>query len=238
MPAYPGTVFMNVLVIEDEIRVAAIIEEGLRAQGFAVTVRHNGSDGLAVARVDNHDVIILDLMIPGIDGLSLLSQLRATGCKTPILVLSALDAVQDRIRGLDLGADDYLTKPFYVDELVARLRALVRRQVMESPEPLQVGCLTINPMRREVHVGAQRIELTPREYNLLEYLARSAGVVLTRPQILERVWEYHFDPQTNIVDVYIQKLRARLAEAGAADLIETVRGVGYRMMDTNAGTVR
>jgi two-component system OmpR family response regulator len=225
---------MRVLVIEDEVRIAAFIKNGLQQAGFVVTVCTDGAEGLAMARTGLHDLLVLDIMLEGIDGITVLETLRKESNRVPVILLTALGAVEDRVRGLNAGADDYLTKPFYVEELAARLKALARRGA-GTIEPASIGSMTLNTVRREVLVGGRKLDLTAREYNLLEFLCRTPGNVYTRNQILECVWEYHFDPKTNIIDVYIQRLRSKLAEAGEPDLIETVRGVGYRIRPSGPG---
>jgi len=220
---------MRILVVEDETRIAAFIEEGLRSKGFAVTVCHDGDAGLAAARTIAHEAIVLDIMLGGLSGLEVLRRIRSEGIRTPVLLLTALDSVDDRVRGLNDGADDYLTKPFFVDELAARLRALGRRSGGSAPDLATIGPLVIHLVRREALVLGERLDLTVREFSLLEFLCRTPGTVYTRTQILECVWEYHFDPKTNIADVYIQRLRTKLTDAGAPDIIETVRGAGYRI---------
>lgn len=220
---------MKILVVEDESRISGFIRNGLVEKGFAVDTADNGIDGLHMASTSAYDAVVLDIMLPGRDGLSVLRELRGAGNNVPVILLTARDGIHDRVAGLNEGADDYVAKPFYVEELVARLHAVVRRVGGGALNVLAAGGVVLNRMTREVAVGETKVTLTAREFNLLEYLMRSPGTVVTRTQILEKVWEYHFDPQTNIVDVYIQRIRARLADAGARDAIETVRGVGYRM---------
>lgn len=220
---------MKILVVEDETRIAGFIRNGLLEKGFAVDVCDNGVDGLHQATTCSYDALVLDIMLPGRDGISVLRELRRAGNNVPVILLTARDGVQDRVEGLNEGADDYVPKPFYMDELVARLHAVARRNAGGGLSVLAAGGVVLNRLTRDVAVGEKKVALTAREFNLLEYLMRSPGSVVTRTQILEKVWEYHFDPQTNIVDVYVQRVRARLAEAGAKDVIETVRGVGYRM---------
>jgi len=220
---------VKILVVEDESRISGFIRNGLVEKGFAVDTADNGIDGLHMASTSAYDAVVLDIMLPGRDGLSVLRELRGAGNNVPVILLTARDGVHDRVAGLNEGADDYVAKPFYVEELVARLHAVVRRVGGGALNVLAAGRVVLNRMTREVAVGETKVTLTAREFNLLEYLMRSPGTVVTRTQILEKVWEYHFDPQTNIVDVYIQRIRARLADAGARDAIETVRGVGYRM---------
>lgn len=222
---------MNILVVEDEKKIAGFIRKGLEEQGFTVSVSHNGDEGYLLARTQQFDVIILDIMLPGRDGLSVLRNLRSQKNTVPVILLTARAEMNEKVEGLNLGADDYLTKPFYLEELIARVHALVRRSSGETLSLLRSGDLSINLITREVTRGGNRIELTPREFSLLEYLMRSPGRVFTRTQMLEHVWGYDFDPQTNIVDVCIQRIRKKLAEK--EDLfIETVRGVGYRFNKT------
>ena len=217
---------MNILVIEDEKKIAGFIKKGLEAQGFAVTVSHNGDDGYLLARTRSFDTIILDIMLPGRDGLSILKNMREQKNTVPVVLLTARSEMNEKVEGLNLGADDYLTKPFYMEELVARVQAIARRGG-DKLSILQSGDLTVNLVTREVHRGKEKIDLTPREFSLLEYVMCSPGRVFTRTQILEHVWGYDFDPQTNIVDVCIQRVRKKILDEDST-LIETVRGVGYR----------
>jgi DNA-binding response OmpR family regulator len=220
---------MKILLIEDEKKVASFIRKGLEAQGFVIDVSHDGNEGFTVATTRPYDVIILDIMLPGRDGLSILRNLRERKMSVPVILLTARGELNERLEGLNLGADDYLTKPFYIEELIARLHVVTRRASGASQSILAVADLTINLLTREVTRGKRHIELTAREFELLEHLARSPGRVLTRPQICERVWNYDFDPGTNLVEVYIQRLRKKLEAGGEEKLIETIRGVGYRM---------
>jgi heavy metal response regulator len=218
---------MKLLVIEDEKKIANLLQKGLREQGYSVDLSHDGNDGLDRAISEPYDAIVLDIMLPGRDGLSLLRTLRDRKITTPVMILTARGEVSERVEGLNTGADDYLSKPFAMDELVARLRALMRRVTGENISLYKVGDLTMNLVSREVVRGTRKIELTAREFRLLEYLMRSPGQVLTRTQIIERVWEYHFDPGTNLVDVYIQRLRRKIDDGEDVKMIQTVRGVGY-----------
>ena len=220
---------MKVLVVEDEKKIAAFIRKGLEAQGVVVDVSHHGDEGFIAATTRPYDAIVLDIMLPGRDGLSILRNLRERRMAVPVILLTARGELNERLEGLNLGADDYLTKPFFIEELVARLHVVTRRASGSSQSILAVGDLTVNLLTREVTRGARRIELTAREFELLEHLARSPGRVLTRAQICERVWNYDFDPGTNLVEVYIQRLRKKVDGEGEAKLIETIRGVGYRM---------
>lgn len=223
---------MNVLVVEDEKKIASFIQRGLEEQGMTVDVAHHGDDGYQRAREGQYDAIVLDIMLPGRDGLSILTNLRERKINTPVLLLTARSELNERLQGLNLGADDYLTKPFYIEELIARLHAIRRRTSGETLSLLKLADLTVNLLTREVRRGERMIELTAREFNLLTLLLRSPGRVYTRTQILEHVWGYDFDPQTNLVDVYIQRLRKKIDAAAPVSLIETVRGVGYRMRST------
>jgi heavy metal response regulator len=218
---------MKLLVIEDEKKIATLLQKGLREQGYAVDLSHDGNEGLDRAVSEPYDAIVLDIMLPGQDGLSVLRTLRDRKITTPVMVLTARGEVNDRVEGLNTGADDYMAKPFAMDELVARLRALMRRVTGENISLYKVGDLTMNLVSREVTRGTRKIDLTAREFRLLEYLMRSPGQVLTRTQIIERVWEYHFDPGTNLVDVYIQRLRRKIDDGEDLKMIQTVRGVGY-----------
>jgi two-component system, OmpR family, response regulator len=222
---------MKILVVEDNERVTQFISKGLREQGHVVDHAATGRDGLFLASSEKYDVIIMDRMLPGdIDGLAIVEALRATGSKTPILILSALAEVDDRIRGLRAGGDDYLTKPFAFGELAARLDALVRRsQGSETKAALELADLRMDLLAHKVTRGGKTIALKPREFSLLEYLLRHAGQVVTRTMLLENVWEYHFDPQTNVVDVHISKLRQKIDAGFGQALLHTVRGVGYRL---------
>jgi len=216
--------------VEDEKQVAGLIQKGLEEQGFNVEVCHNGTDAYTLATTRQYDVIVLDIMLPGRDGLSILRGLRNKRNAVPVILLTARGELEERIEGLDLGADDYLTKPFYVDELISRIRAVARRTSGDQLSILQAGDFTVNLVSHEVSRGGQAIRLTAREFGLLEYLMRSPGRVYTRTQIIEHVWGYDFDPNTNLVDVYIKRLRRKIRGGANFDLIETVRGVGYRFV--------
>jgi len=218
---------MRILLVEDEPKVASFIRRALEEESYAVDVCGDGTMGLDWAQGVNYDLIILDLMLPGLPGLQLLRQLRAAGVKTPVLILTARSEVDQRVKGLNAGADDYLTKPFAIEELIARARALFRRASGTPTGTLQVDDLVLNPVTREVTRGGQRIELTAKEYALLEYLMRNAGRVLTRPMITEHVWDLDFDTFTNVIDVYISYLRNKIDRGRDATLIQTVRGSGY-----------
>ncbi|MEO0454436.1 MAG: response regulator transcription factor [Verrucomicrobiota bacterium] len=220
---------MKVLVVEDEKKLLSFIRKGLEEHAMAVDPIDHGDDALAMALATPYDVIVLDIMLPGRDGLSILRALREKGMDVPVILLTARSGLNERVEGLNMGADDYLPKPFYIEELVARIHTVVRRSSGHGSNLLQVQDLTMNLSTREVKRGERVIELTAREFALLEYLARSPGRVMTRTQICEHVWSYHFDPGTNLVDVYIRRVRGKVDEPGEMKLIETVRGVGYRI---------
>lgn len=219
---------MKVLMVEDEQRIAGFACAGLKEHGFLVEHVDNGEEGYARAKANQYDAVLLDVMLPGRDGLSVLKALRKEGIETPILLLTARNELDDRVAGLNLGADDYLAKPFFVDELVARLHALMRRVSGERQNMVEVGALRLDRISREVRCAKQVVDLTTREFNLLEYLMRSPGRVFTRTQILEHVWGYDFDTNTNLVDVCIQRLRKKIGALEDGGPIESVRGVGYR----------
>ena len=225
---------MKVLLIEDEAKIANFICAGFKEQGFLYEHSSDGLRGFELASRGGYDAIVLDIMLPGRDGLSILKGLRKAGHATPVILLTARNELDDRIEGLSLGADDYLAKPFFVEELIARLQALLRRVSGERQNVLEVGGLRLDRISREVAWGDEVVDLTSREFNLVEYLMRSPGRVFTRTQILEHVWGYDFDPSTNVVDVCIQRIRKKLAALGAGagtsavSPIEAVRGVGYR----------
>jgi two-component system, OmpR family, response regulator len=219
---------MHALIIEDDAAIADFIARGLREAGFAVDVAANGEDGLDAALAGQPDVAIVDLMLPGRDGLSVIDELRRRGRTTPVLILSARRSVDDRVRGLQAGGDDYLTKPFAFAELLARVQALVRRASRSAEATtLTVGDLVLDLLSRRVTRGGQTIELRPREFALLEYLMRNAGKVVSKTMIMSHVWEYNFDPQTNIVDVLVSRLRDKIDKPFEVKLLHTVRGVGY-----------
>ncbi|MEI6514959.1 MAG: response regulator transcription factor [bacterium] len=220
---------MKILVVEDERKIASFIRQGLTEQGFAVDICGDGNDAYTLATTQSYDVIVLDIMLPGRDGLSILKNIRARKQTVPVILLTARTEPNERVDGLNLGADDYLTKPFYMDELIARILAVTRRASGEALSLVQVDDLVINLITREVKRGKRVIELTAREFNLLEPLMSAPGRVFTRTQLLEKVWGYDFDPETNLVDVNIRRLRKKIDEAEPIQLIETVRGVGYRI---------
>jgi len=220
---------MKVLIVEDEKKIASLIRKDLEARGFVVDVSNHGDEGYTFVTTRPYDVVVLDIMLPGRDGLSILRNLRERGMDVPVLLLTARSELNERLEGLNLGADDYLTKPFYVEELGARIQALGRRASGHSRSLLKVEDLTLNLLTREVLRADRRIELTNREFVLLERLMRSPGRVFTRAQILEQAWNSDFDPGSNLVDVYVQRLRKKVDGESAERLIETIRGVGYRV---------
>jgi two-component system, OmpR family, response regulator len=221
---------MHLLVIEDDRETREFIRNGLLQAGHAVDVAADGRAGLLAATTGEFDLIVLDRMLPELDGLSLLKTLRGAGNRVPVIVLSALGEVDQRVAGLRAGGDDYLVKPFAFSELEARIEALSRRSLPEGPlTQLSVEDLTMDLIARSVRRGALAIDLQPREFRLLEYLLRHAGRVVTRTMLLEHVWDYHFDPQTNVIDVHVSRLRAKIDRGHARPLLHTVRGVGYRL---------
>ena len=221
---------MYVLVVEDERRLAQLVRRVLEEEGHTVDVAHDGEEGLQMAIEGTHDVIVLDIMLPLIDGIEVCKSLRRNRMDTPVLLLTALDGVDDRVRGLDAGADDYLPKPFAFQELMARLRALSRRRVQpRDPQELTVDDLTLDLRRRRAQRDGRQIELSPKEFSLLEFLMRNQGRVVTRTQILDHLWGYDFATDSNLVDVYVAYLRRKVDKGNDAKLIRTVRGVGYAL---------
>jgi len=218
---------MRVLVVEDEKKTASFVRKALQAEGHAVDVLHDGSEALVAVASTPFDVVVMDVMLPGRDGLSVVRQMRERQIATPVLLLTARGEVSEKVEGLNAGADDYLPKPFALEELVARVRALGRRSGEAKPVTLRVGNLTLDTVTRKVVRGDKAIDLAPREYLLLEYLMRSAGRICGRMAIVEKVWDYDFDPGTNLVDVYIMRLREKIDDAFEPKLLQTVRGVGY-----------
>lgn len=219
---------MKLLVIEDDADTSAYILRGLREQGHTVDVAATGRDGLFLATGGEHDVLIVDRMLPGLDGIGLVQALRATGVKSPVLFLTALGGVGDRVQGLNAGGDDYLVKPFAFAELLARVNALARRPPLnETPTQLRAADLEMDLLKRSVTRGGRTVELQPREFQLLEYLLRNKERVVTRTMLLEAVWDFHFDPRTNIVETHMSRLRSKIAMESAIELIHTVRGAGY-----------
>lgn len=223
---------MRILVVEDEKKTASFIRKALQVEGCAVDVCDNGEEALHAALATPFDALVLDIMLPGRDGLSVLRQLRERGNKTPVLLLSARGEVNERVEGLNTGADDYLPKPFVLAELVARVRALVRRGGDNKSTILRLADLDLDTVSHEVHRGGTNIELTMREYRLLEFLLRNAGRICGRMSIIEKVWDYDFDPGTNLVDVYIRRLREKIDDGFQPKLLHTVRGLGYVMKET------
>jgi two-component system OmpR family response regulator len=222
---------MRALVVEDESKMAALLRRGLQEEGYAVDVASSGEDGAWLGNENDYDVILLDAMLPDIDGFEVCRRLRAAGRWSPILMLTARDGVQDRVAGLDAGADDYLTKPFSFDELFARIRALLRRGPSERPTVLEVGDLVLDPAKRRVSRGTAAIDLTPKEFAMLELFLRHPGEALTRTRILEHVWDFAYEGDSNVVDVYVRYLREKVDRPFGRRSIETVRGVGYRLRE-------
>ncbi|HEY2957960.1 MAG TPA: response regulator transcription factor [Actinomycetota bacterium] len=220
---------MRVLVVEDEVKMARAIRRGMEQEGYAVDIALDGDEGLHMVTENDYDAIVLDVMLPGVDGLEVCRRLRARGRWAPVLMLTARDTVPDRIEGLDAGADDYLVKPFAFGELLARLRALIRRGAVERPAVLQVGDLALDPAGHSVSRAGRRVELSAREFALLEFLMRHPGEVVSRTAILEHVWDYNYDGLSNVVDVYVGYLRRKLEQPFGRTLIRTVRGVGYAL---------
>lgn len=218
---------VRILVVEDEKKVASFIKKGLEEEGYAVDVAADGEEGLGLALMRVHDLIILDIRLPKMDGLRVLQALRHDSVTTPVLLLTVRATIEDKVLGLDAGADDYLTKPFAFQELVARVRALLRRRTEAEPTVLRLGDLTLDPARRTVIRGDEKIDLTPREFALLDYFMRNPGRVLTRTMIAEHVWDYSFDTSTNVIDVYVNYLRKKVDAGREPKLLHTIRGVGY-----------
>ncbi|HEV7405464.1 MAG TPA: response regulator transcription factor [Chthoniobacteraceae bacterium] len=220
---------MRILVVEDERKLASFLRQGLVEEGFAVDVIRDGDEALACATSTPYDALVLDIMLPGRDGLSILRTLREQRSNVPVLLLSARSNLAERVEGLNLGADDFLPKPFSISEVIARLRALLRRASGDRNVVLQHGDLSLNLVQREAARAGKKIELTAKEFALLEYLMRSPGRVLTRTSISESVWDYHFDPESNVIEVYVQRLRRKIDDGHEVKLLHTVRGVGYSL---------
>jgi heavy metal response regulator len=222
---------MRILVVEDEKKVASFLKKGLEEEYYAVDCAYDGEEALYMVEANEYDLMILDIMLPKIDGLEVLQGVRDKGFPLPVLMLTAKDSIEDVVKGLDAGGDDYLTKPFAFAELLARVRALLRRKEREPTGKLQVADLVLDPVTHAVHRGGQPIELTAKEYALLEYLMRQVNRVVTRTMISEHVWDYHFDPMTNVIDVYVNHLRNKIDLNSSQKLIHTIRGVGYMLKE-------
>lgn len=220
---------MKILVIEDDKKVASFVAQGLREDGYTVDVANDGEEGLLNAHVYDYDALIVDVMLPGKNGFEIVRDLRSRGRTVPVLLLTARDASEDVVRGLDLGADDYLTKPFIFDVLLARLRALVRRKGADRPDRFTYDDVELDRIRHTVHRGDEALDLTPTEFRLLEYFLRHPEEVVRRTELLEKVWDLQFDPGSNVVDVHVSNLRRKLDKAGGPPLLHTVRGVGYTL---------
>jgi two-component system, OmpR family, response regulator len=226
---------MRALVVEDEVKMAALIRRGLVEEGYAADVARTGEEALWMARATLYDAIVLDVMLPGRNGLEVCRSLRESGVWSPILMLTARDGVDDKVSGLDSGADDYLSKPFSFAELLARLRALTRRGPSERPAVVEVGTLRLDPATRQAWRGEAEVDLSAKEFALLETFMRNAGDVLTRLDLLEHAWDYGYENRSNVVDVYVRYLRAKIDRPFGVDSIETVRGVGYRLRRDGGG---
>jgi two-component system OmpR family response regulator len=219
---------MRILVVEDDLKIASFVQKGLKSAGFAVDHAADGENGLHMALSEPYDAAIIDVMLPRLDGLSLIERLRREKINTPVIILSAKGSTDDRVKGLQTGSDDYLTKPFAFSELLARIQALIRRSSgLSEPTRLSVGDLSLNLVTREVIRGGNKIQLQPKEFSLLEYLMRNAERVVSKTMIMEHVWDYHFDPQTNVVEARMSRLRDKIDKGFKNKLIHTVRGVGY-----------
>jgi two-component system OmpR family response regulator len=219
---------VRILIVEDDHKIGSFVLKGLKEAGFAVDRAFDGEDGLRLALTGTYDAAVIDLMLPTRDGLSLIGELRTRRMKIPVIILSAKRSVDERVKGLQAGGDDYLTKPFSFSELLARIQALIRRASgVVEPTSLTVGNLSVDLLRREIFRGTKKIDLQPREFALLEYLMRNTGTVVSKTMILEHVWDYSFDPQTNVVDVLVCRLRNKIDKDGADKMIQTIRGVGY-----------
>ena len=222
---------MKILIIEDEFKTAAYLAKGLAEAGFIVDTASRGDDGLHLARTGGYDLVVLDVMLPALDGWGVIKYFREQGGQTPVLFLTAKDAIEDRVQGLELGADDYLVKPFAFAELLARVRTLLRRPHARQPDTVKVADLELDVVRHRATRGSQRLDLTPKEFALLSLLARRAGEVMSRTLIAEQVWDVNFDSDTNVVDVHVRRLRSKVDDPFVKKLIHTVRGVGYVLED-------
>lgn len=225
---------MRILVVEDDKKVASFLEKGLREEGYSVDLSHDGTDGLVMAHVHDYDLLLLDIMLPGKSGLEIVRELRSRESNVPILLLTARDDEQEIVIGLDAGADDYLTKPFGFDELVARVRALLRRGGSSRPDRLMYEDLELDRVSHQASRRGERLDLTPKEFQLLEFLMLNAERVVRRTELLEKVWDLHFDPMSNVVDVHVGHLRRKLEKTGGGPLLHTVRGVGYVLKKSDA----
>lgn len=222
---------MKILVVEDDRKVAGFIEQGLREEGYAVDVAPDGDEATMLAHVYDYDLVVLDVMLPKKTGLQVATELRREGRSTPILMLTARDTTEDVVRGLDAGADDYITKPFKFDELLARVRALIRRGGAGRTEILKYGPLELDRLKHKVRVDGKSVDLTPKEFHLLQHFLLHPEEVVRRTELLEKVWDMHFDPESNVVDVHVGNLRRKVKSAAGKDLLQTVRGVGFRLQD-------
>ncbi|MBD1901315.1 response regulator transcription factor [Trichocoleus sp. DQ-A3] len=225
---------MHILFVEDEAKIANFVRAGLKEQGFVVDYCDNGDEGYTRALDNEYDALVLDIMVPGKDGLSILKGLRRKGQNVPVILLTARNELDDRLEGLNLGADDYIAKPFFVEELVARIHAVIRRTAGDRQNLVCVGPIKLDRITREATCNQHIVELTTREFNLLEYLMRSPGRVFTRTQILEHIWGYDFNPNTNVVDVCVQRIRKKIDSIGGAGWVESIRGVGYRFRQSES----
>ena len=225
---------MTILVVEDEVKITRFIKKGLEMEHYTIDIAYDGQEALEKAEINNYDLIVLDIMLPKIDGLEVCKKLRANKVDTPIIMLTAKDTVEDRIKGLDAGADDYLIKPFAFGELIARIRALLRREKIVKSTKLQISDLTLDPATHEVHRGGKEIPLSSKEYRLLDYMMRRPGHVCTRTMIGEHIWGYNFTDDSNVIDVYISYLRKKIDSGFRDKLIHTVRDVGYKVQDKKA----
>jgi two-component system, OmpR family, copper resistance phosphate regulon response regulator CusR len=223
---------MKILVVEDDRKVAGFIEQGLREEGYAVDVAKDGEEATMLAHINDYDAILLDLMLPKKNGIQVASELRREGRTTPILMLTARDATEDIVRGLDAGADDYLGKPFKFDELLARMRALVRRGGAARLERLTFGTIELDRLKHAAFASGKKLDLTPREFQLLEHFLLHPNQVIRRTELLEKVWDMHFDPESNVVDVHVGNLRRKLKDTGCDNVLQTVRGVGFSLQES------
>ena len=225
---------MRILLVEDDVKIASFVVKGLKAAGYAVDHARDGEEGLHLALSEPYDTVIIDIMLPKLDGLALIERMRGAKLRTPVIILSARGSIDDRVKGLQTGSDDYITKPFAFSELLARVQALIRRASgLAEPTSLTAGDLSLNLLTREVTRGSKKIELQPIEFSLLEYLMRNAGHVVSKTMIMEHVWNYNFDPQTNVVEARVCRLRDKIDRDFEQKLIHTVRGVGYVLKETD-----